>query len=114
MSHDRPQKITLAEMRAANVRGRLIYCSDYRCSHWTAISADRMAASDAFNSRCGRFLYSALAETFRAFRGIDFATRLGGLFDLLKSRAIAGRANNLCQSFTRFFHRDQSLKQNKN
>jgi hypothetical protein len=73
-----------------------------------------MAASDAFNSRCGRFLYSALAETFCAFRGIDFATRLGGLFDLLKSRAIAGRANNLCQSFTRFFHRDQSLKQNKN
>jgi hypothetical protein len=73
-----------------------------------------MAASDAFNSRCGRFLYSALAETICAFRGIDFATRLGGLFDLLKSRAIAGRANNLCQSFTRFFHHDQSLKQNKN
>ncbi len=41
MSHDRPQKITLAEMRAANVGGRLIYCSDYRCSHWTAISGDR-------------------------------------------------------------------------
>ena len=37
----RPQKITLAEMRAANVRGLLIYCSDYRCSHWTAISGDR-------------------------------------------------------------------------
>ena len=38
---NRPQKITLAEMRAANVRGLLIYCSDYRCSHWTAISGDR-------------------------------------------------------------------------
>jgi hypothetical protein len=37
----RPQKITLAEMRAANVRGLLIYCSDYHCSHWTAISGDR-------------------------------------------------------------------------
>ena len=35
------QKITFAEMRAANVRGLLIYCSDYHCSHWTAISGDR-------------------------------------------------------------------------
>jgi hypothetical protein len=38
---NRPQKITLAEMRAAGVRGLLIYCSDYRCSHWIAISGDR-------------------------------------------------------------------------
>ena len=36
----RPQKITLAEMRASGVRGLLIYCSDYHCSHWTAISGD--------------------------------------------------------------------------
>jgi len=28
-------------MRAAGVCGLLIYCSDYRCSHWTAISGDR-------------------------------------------------------------------------
>jgi len=35
------QKITFAEMRAAGVRGLLIYCSDFRCSHWTAISGDR-------------------------------------------------------------------------
>jgi hypothetical protein len=32
----RPQKSTLAEMRAAGVRG-----ADYRCSHWTVISGDR-------------------------------------------------------------------------
>jgi hypothetical protein len=37
------QKITLEEMRAAGVRGLLIYCSDYRCSHWTTISGDRWA-----------------------------------------------------------------------
>jgi len=37
----RPQKITLADMRASGVRGLLIYCSDYHCSHWTAISGDR-------------------------------------------------------------------------
>jgi hypothetical protein len=42
-------------------------------------------ASDPFNSRCGRFLYSALAETFRTIRGIDFATRLGGLFESLET-----------------------------
>jgi hypothetical protein len=72
-----------------------------------------MAASDRSNSRCGGFLYSAFAETLRAFRGIDFATRLRWLFDLLKPRAIAGGANNLSQHFARSFHRDQSLKQNK-
>jgi hypothetical protein len=35
------QKITFAEMRAAGVRGVLIYCSDYRCSHSTRLVADR-------------------------------------------------------------------------
>jgi len=38
---ERPQKITFAEMRASGVRGLLIYCSDYHCSHWTAISDDQ-------------------------------------------------------------------------
>jgi hypothetical protein len=37
----RQQKITFGEMRASGVRGLLIYCSDYRCSHSTAISGDR-------------------------------------------------------------------------
>jgi hypothetical protein len=37
----RPQKITFAELRDMGVRGLLIYCSDYRCSHSTAISGDR-------------------------------------------------------------------------
>jgi hypothetical protein len=37
----RQQKITFGEMRAGGVRGVLVYCSDYRCSHSTAISADR-------------------------------------------------------------------------
>jgi hypothetical protein len=35
------KKITFAEMRAAGVRGLLIYCSDYRCAHSVEISADR-------------------------------------------------------------------------
>jgi hypothetical protein len=37
----RPQKISLGEMRSSGVRGLLIYCADYRCSHSIAISADR-------------------------------------------------------------------------
>jgi hypothetical protein len=41
MSKPRQQKITFGEMRAASVRGLLVYCSDYKCSHSTAISADR-------------------------------------------------------------------------
>jgi hypothetical protein len=56
MTNDRPQKITLAEMRAANVRGLLIYCSDYHCGHRTAISGDRWPSACAegltFFSEC--------------------------------------------------------------
>jgi hypothetical protein len=37
---DRPQKITFAEMREMGVRGLLVYCVDYRCSHSIAISDD--------------------------------------------------------------------------
>jgi hypothetical protein len=37
----RPQKITFGEMRESGVRGVLIYCSDYHCSHHIAASADQ-------------------------------------------------------------------------
>jgi len=37
----RPQKITLGEMRSSGVRGVLIYCADYHCSHSIAIIGDR-------------------------------------------------------------------------
>jgi hypothetical protein len=37
----RHEKITFAEMRAAGVRGLLICCSDYKCSHSTTNSAER-------------------------------------------------------------------------
>jgi hypothetical protein len=46
----------------------------------------------------------------RALWRIDFATRLRRLFDLLKSRAVAGGTSNLDHHFTPSFHRDQSLK----
>jgi hypothetical protein len=38
MTH-RPQKITVAEMRDMGVRGILVYCADYRCSHSIAVNA---------------------------------------------------------------------------
>ena len=40
MPADRPQKITFGEMRDMGVRGLLIYCADYRCSHSIGISGD--------------------------------------------------------------------------
>ena len=36
----RPQKITFGEMRESGVRGVLVYCSDYHCSHHVEMSAD--------------------------------------------------------------------------
>ena len=35
------QKITFGEMREMGVRGVLVYCADYHCSHSVALSADR-------------------------------------------------------------------------
>jgi hypothetical protein len=77
-----------------------------------AFSGNRSASvSKKGHELAGRLpLYSAFAETFRAFRGIDFVTRLRWLFDLLKPRAIACGANNLSQTFMRSLHRYQSLK----
>jgi len=37
---ERPQKITFAEMRSSGVRGLLIYCAEYKCSHYIAVTAD--------------------------------------------------------------------------
>ena len=37
---DRPTKITFAEMREMDVRGIIVYCADYTCSHSIAVSAE--------------------------------------------------------------------------
>ncbi|MGY8681227.1 hypothetical protein Q2941_26040 [Bradyrhizobium sp. UFLA05-153] len=39
-SGQRPIKINFGEMRQVGVRGVLVYCADYRCTHST-LSADR-------------------------------------------------------------------------
>ena len=38
---ERSHKITFGEMRDMGVRGLLVYCADYRCSHSIAVSADQ-------------------------------------------------------------------------
>jgi hypothetical protein len=38
---DRPTKITFGEMRASGVRGVVVYCGDYKCSHSVTINADK-------------------------------------------------------------------------
>jgi len=37
----RPEKITFGEMRAGGVRGVIVYCADYTCSHSVTLNADR-------------------------------------------------------------------------
>lgn len=57
------QKITLGEMRASGVRGLLIYCSDYHCSHWTAISGDLWTMTSGYptSSRASRICLTGVA-----------------------------------------------------
>jgi hypothetical protein len=69
----KPQKkITLKEMRAANVRGLLIYCSDYHCSHWTAISGDRWPDDVRLSDLEQRFTCQACGR-----RGADVRPHFG-------------------------------------
>jgi hypothetical protein len=41
MLMNRPTKITFGEMRDMGVRGVVVYCQDYKCSHSQAIGADQ-------------------------------------------------------------------------
>jgi hypothetical protein len=59
---DRPQKITLAEMRSSGVRGVLVYCADCRCSHHVAISGDRWPDDVRLSDLEPRFICSACGK----------------------------------------------------
>jgi hypothetical protein len=63
---DRPQKITLGEMLASDVRGLLIYCSDYHCSHSVEINADPWLDGMRLSDIEGRFVCLACGR-----RGAD-------------------------------------------
>ena len=62
----RPQKITLREMRSSGVRGVLIYCADYQCSHWTKTSGDQWPDDVRLSDIEDRFICSACGK-----RGAD-------------------------------------------
>jgi hypothetical protein len=66
MMHGRPQKITFADMREQGVRGLLIYCADYRCSHSTAISGDAWPDDVRLSDNEPRFICAACGH-----RGAD-------------------------------------------
>jgi len=62
----RPQKITFAEMRSAGVRGLLVYCADYHCSHHVSISGDQRADDIRLSDLEPRFICTACGR-----RGAD-------------------------------------------
>ena len=68
----RPQKITLAEMRESGVRGILVYCSDYRCSHHRAISGDRWLDDVRLSDLEPRFICQGCGQ-----RGADVRPNFG-------------------------------------
>jgi hypothetical protein len=63
---DRPQTITFAEMRDMGVRGVLIYCADYKCSHSIAVNADQWPDDLRLSDIEDRFTCSACGK-----RGAD-------------------------------------------
>jgi len=68
----RPQKITFAEMREMGVRGLLIYCSDYKCSHLISMNGDRWPDDMRLSDIEGRFTCSACGK-----RGADVRPDFG-------------------------------------
>jgi hypothetical protein len=53
-------------MRVAGVRGLLVYCSDYHCSHWNAISGDRWPDDVRLSDLEPRFVFKGCGQ-----RGAD-------------------------------------------
>jgi hypothetical protein len=61
-----PAKITFGEMRSCGVRGVLIYCADYKCSHSIAMPADRWGDDVRLSDIEPRFVCTACGR-----RGAD-------------------------------------------
>ena len=66
-------------MRSSGVRSVLVYCSDYRCSHYIAISGDRWPDDVRLSDLEPRFICSACGR-----RGADVRPD----FDWDKDRAL--------------------------
>jgi hypothetical protein len=59
---ERPTKITFGELRAMGVRGVLVYCSDYKCAHSQAISAEQWADDVRLSDIEDRFVCKACGK----------------------------------------------------
>jgi hypothetical protein len=66
MMAKREEKITLGAMRASGVRGLLIYCSDYHCSHWIRVSAEQWSDQVRLSDLEDQFVCTACGK-----RGAD-------------------------------------------
>jgi hypothetical protein len=75
----RPQKITFGEMREMGVRGVLVYCADYHCSHSIAISADRWPDDLRLSDIEPRFVCRACGKRGAILRGGSEPTMMGAL-----------------------------------
>jgi len=63
---DRPTKISFVLNALSGVRGLLVYCSDYRCSHYIAISGNQWPDDMRLSDLEPRFVCSACGD-----RGAD-------------------------------------------
>jgi hypothetical protein len=70
----RPEKITFADMRDMGVRGLLIYCSDYKCSHLVTMSSDRWPDGMRLSDIERRFVCSACDKRGADVRRSDCRT----------------------------------------
>jgi hypothetical protein len=68
----RQTKITFGEMRSSGARGVLVYCSDYKCSHSTAINADQWSNDVRLSDIEPRFTCQACGQ-----RGADVRPDFG-------------------------------------
>ena len=63
------QKITFAEMRSSGVRGLLIFCQDYRCSHNIRMNGDRWPDDIWLSDIEDRFICTACGKRGADIRG---------------------------------------------
>jgi len=75
-----PTKITFGEMREMGVRGVLVYCADYRCSHSIAISGNHWPDDLRLSDIEHRFVCEACGK-----RGADVRPDFNG--SLIHKRA---------------------------
>ena len=75
----RSQKITFAELRAEGVRGLLIFCQDYRCSHNVRMSGDRWPDDVRLSDVENRFVCTACGKRGADIRGDPHWDKAGAL-----------------------------------